>query len=57
MEKRVGDGGVQMGGNDHGRMRIQDVKESWDSETLTDEGSSSQMALSFAQVRHHPIYM
>ena len=41
--KRVGgEGGVQMDGDGHNRMRVQDVEESWDSETLTDEGSSLQ---------------
>ena len=40
--KRVGGEGVQMDGNGHSRMRVQDVEESWDSETLTDEGSSLQ---------------
>ncbi len=35
--------GVQMGGGgDHNRMQVRDVEESWDSDTITDNGSASQ---------------
>ena len=37
--KRVGGDGVQMGDGGHTRMMVEDVEESWDSETLTDDGS------------------
>ena len=42
MGKRVGVQGVQIGDHGHSRMMVEDVEESWDSETLTDDGSSSQ---------------
>ena len=37
----VGGEGVQMGDGDQGRMQVQDVEESWDSETISDDEESS----------------
>ena len=40
--KRVGGDGIQMGDSGHTQMMVEDMEESWDSETLTDDGSLSR---------------